>query len=88
MKSSAVKRRLSLLYAGSLLATAALPTSASTTKTTTFQVSMVISNDCAISASALSFGTNGVLSANIDQSTTLSVTCSNTTPLSAGYQHG
>jgi len=71
-----------------ILLAAALPAAASTTKTTTFQVSLVISNDCAISANALSFGTSGVLSADINQSTTLSVTCSNTTPYSVGLDAG
>lgn len=88
MKSSTIGRCIALLYAGSVLGTVTLPASASTTRTTTFQVSLVISNDCAISATALSFGTSGTLSANIDQSATLSVTCSNTTPYSVGLDAG
>jgi spore coat protein U-like protein len=87
MKSCAIGRCAALLFLGALLAVA-LPAAATTTKTTTFQVSLVISNDCAISATALSFGTSGVLSANINQSTTLSVTCSNTTPYNVGLDAG
>jgi spore coat protein U-like protein len=87
MKSCAIGRCAALLFLATLLAVA-LPAAASTTKTTTFQVSLVISNDCAISATALSFGSSGVLSANINQSTTLSVTCSNTTPYSVGLDAG
>jgi spore coat protein U-like protein len=85
--SSTIWRCAALGCLGALL-TLAPPAPASTTKTTTFQVSLVISNDCEISATALSFGTSGVLSANINQSTTLSVTCSNTTPYSVGLDAG
>jgi spore coat protein U-like protein len=85
--SSTIWRCAALVCLGVLLVVAA-PAPASTTKTTTFQVSLVISNDCAISANALSFGTSGVLSASINQSTTLSVTCSNTTPYSVGLDAG
>jgi spore coat protein U-like protein len=86
--TSLIGRRAALPYLGALLAAVALPASASTTKTTTFQVSLIISNDCAISATALSFGTTGVLSASLNQSTTLTVTCSNTTPYSVGLDAG
>lgn len=83
-------RRLPLqaFVCSAALMAVALPAASSTTRTTTFQVSLVISDDCAISANALSFGTNGVLSANINQSTTLNVTCTNTTPYSVGLDAG
>jgi spore coat protein U-like protein len=52
-----------------------------TTATGSFNVQVVITATCVISsASALNFGTQGVLSANIDQTNTVNVTCTNTTP--------
>lgn len=54
------------------------------TKTATFQVRLVLQNDCIISATDLDFGTHGVLDTNIDQTSTISVTCTNT----AGYNVG
>ncbi|CAJ0733429.1 Csu type fimbrial protein [Ralstonia mannitolilytica] len=58
------------------------------TKTTTFTVSLTLQNDCAISANALNFGTQGVLSANVDQTTSLSVTCSAAAPYNVGLDAG
>ncbi|MHA6845414.1 spore coat U domain-containing protein [Ralstonia syzygii] len=58
------------------------------TKTTTFAVSLTLQADCSISANALNFGTQGVLAANVDQATTLSVTCSNTAPYNVGFDAG
>ncbi len=67
----------------------ALDTSAaSTTKTTTFTVSLTITADCSISANPLSFGSSGVFAAAINQTTTLSVTCTNTTPYNIGLDAG
>jgi spore coat protein U-like protein len=61
---------------------------ASTTLTTTFQVSLTITSSCVISANPLNFGSSGVLSATVAQSTTLNVTCTNTTPYSIGLDAG
>ncbi|MEE2979654.1 MAG: spore coat U domain-containing protein [Pseudomonadota bacterium] len=58
------------------------------TKTTTFTVSLTLQNDCSISANALNFGTQGVLSANVDQTTSLSVTCSTAAPYNVGLDAG
>lgn len=58
------------------------------TKTTTFTVSLTLQADCSISANALNFGTQGVLAANVDQTATLSVTCSNTAPYNVGFDAG
>lgn len=69
-------------------ANAASPALAATT-TTTFSVQLIITAECAInSASALNFGTDGVLSADIDQTSTISVTCTNTTPYNIGLNAG
>ena len=60
-----------------------------TTVTTTFQAKIIITAQCLInSASILDFGTSGVLAANIDQTSTVSVTCTNTTPYNVGLNAG
>ena len=63
------------------------------TTTTTFQVRVTIAAQCLInSAATLDFGSNGVITANIDQTSALSVQCTNTTPynirLNAGTGSG
>ncbi len=72
---------------GLLLATcvAALVASArpawAPTATANFNVTITIQDECTISATTLDFGTNpGVITANIDNQNTISVTCTNTTP--------
>jgi spore coat protein U-like protein len=53
----------------------------------TVQVS--ITATCTInSASALNFGTQGVLAANVDQTSTIQLTCTNTTPYNIGLNAG
>ena len=60
-----------------------------TTTTTTFQVQMTIQANCTInSASSLDFGTQGTLTSNVDQSSTLQVQCTNTTPYNIGLDAG
>ncbi|MDR5760210.1 MULTISPECIES: spore coat U domain-containing protein [unclassified Caballeronia] len=58
------------------------------TKTTTFVVSLTLQNDCNITANPLNFGTSGVIAANIDQTTTLAVTCSNGAAYNVGLDAG
>jgi len=59
------------------------------TVTTNFTVQITIQANCAInSASTLDFGTQGVLSANIDQTSTIQVTCTNTTAYNIGLSAG
>jgi spore coat protein U-like protein len=56
---------------------------------TTFNVTITLVSSCAISASNLSFGTGvGLLTSAVSGSTTLSVTCSNTTPYNVGLDGG
>jgi spore coat protein U-like protein len=81
-------RAMSFAVAAVSLAALVAPASATTTKTATFLVSLQITADCAISANALNFGSSGVLAAAINQTTTLSVTCSNTTPYNVGLDAG
>jgi len=57
--------------------------------TSTFAVQATITATCTInSASTLNFGTLGVLAANTDQTSTLQVTCTNTTPYNIGLDVG
>jgi spore coat protein U-like protein len=59
------------------------------TATTSFQVQLTIQAECLInSASTLNFGTLGVLSANVDQTSTIQVQCTNTTPYTIGLDAG
>lgn len=59
------------------------------TTTSTFTVDVTIQAQCLInSASTLSFGTTGVLSANVDQSSTIVVQCTNTTTYDIGLDAG
>ncbi|MDR5800302.1 spore coat U domain-containing protein [Caballeronia sp. LZ001] len=58
------------------------------TRTTTFTVSLTLQNDCQIAANPLNFGNSGVIAANIDQTTTLSVTCSNGASYNVGLDAG
>lgn len=74
--------------AAALAATLASPVAAATV-TTDLGVRIVIQGACTIAVpSDLDFGTRGVLAANVDVSTTLSVTCSNTLPYNIGLDAG
>jgi spore coat protein U-like protein len=56
---------------------------------TTFSVDVTIQAQCLInSASNLSFGTQGVLIANVDQTSTIVVQCTNTTTYDIGLDAG
>jgi spore coat protein U-like protein len=59
------------------------------TTTSTFQVQLSITAQCVInSAATLNFGTNGVINANIDQTSLIKVQCTNTTPFDIGLDAG
>jgi spore coat protein U-like protein len=63
--------------------------SRATTTTSTFAVSVSLVATCTItSASALNFGSQGTLSSNVDQTSTINVICSNTTPYNIGLDAG
>ncbi len=52
-------------------------------------VQVTITATCTInSASTLNFGTQGVLATNVDQTSTIQVTCTNTTPYNIGLDAG
>lgn len=62
-----------------------------TSITSTFQVRIAITATCIFStgaASDLDFGTQGVLAANVDQTSTIMVQCTNTTPYDIGLNGG
>ncbi|MDR3414893.1 MAG: spore coat U domain-containing protein [Nevskia sp.] len=61
-----------------------------TNKTATFLVSLTVSSDCSISANALPFGTatSALATSPINQTTTLSVTCSNGTSYTLSLDKG
>ncbi|WP_348629917.1 spore coat U domain-containing protein [Mesorhizobium sp. M7D.F.Ca.US.004.03.1.1] len=52
-------------------------------------VQMTITASCTISsASTLNFGSSGVIAANVDQTSTVQVQCTNTTPYNIGLDAG
>jgi spore coat protein U-like protein len=63
--------------------------SLASTTTSTFATQIAIAASCTInSASTLNFGSQGVLIANVDQTSTLQVQCTNTTPYNVGLDAG
>jgi len=58
------------------------------TSTATFNVTLTLQANCGITANPLNFGTAGVLSTAINQQSTLSITCTNTTPYNVGLDAG
>jgi spore coat protein U-like protein len=63
-------------------------TYANGTATATFNVTLALQANCAISATPLNFGTNGVLATALNQQTTVAITCTNTTPYNVGLDGG
>ncbi|MDR3416551.1 MAG: spore coat U domain-containing protein [Nevskia sp.] len=62
---------------------------AASTTTTTFLVQVTLTSSCSISASTLNFGSSvGLLTSAVNGSTTVNVTCSNTTPYNVGLDAG
>src|SRR5262245_16669853 len=59
------------------------------TATGSFNVQVAIAATCVVtSATTLDFGTQGVLSANIDQTSAITIPCTNTTPYNIGLDKG
>jgi spore coat protein U-like protein len=59
------------------------------TTTSTFQVQITIAASCTIvSTSTLNFGSQGVLTAAVNNTSTLNVQCTNTTPYNVGLDAG
>jgi len=57
-------------------------------KIATFDVTMRVIADCTIGANGINFGETGVMSAAISGSSTINVTCTNTTPYNVGLDAG
>ncbi|WP_321790503.1 spore coat U domain-containing protein [Burkholderia pyrrocinia] len=58
------------------------------TSTAQFNVTLTIQANCSVAANPLAFGTSGVLTAALNQQTTLAVTCTNSTPYNVGLDAG
>ena len=85
----AMRRPVIRLSTATLLLAAAASSSQAATTTSTFTVQMTVTSSCVInSASTLNFGSQGVLTANVDNTSTLQVQCTNTTPYNIGLDAG
>ena len=88
MQSNVKFRRYAATLAACFLIASGDPLYAATA-TSTMTVQMTITATCLVnSASTLNFGTQGVLSTNVDQTSTVQVTCTNTTPYNIGLDAG
>lgn len=66
-----------------------LGVAAQTVTTDSFDVRITIAAECeVVSTQPLDFGTEGVLSGNVDNQTALEVTCTDTTPYNIGLNEG
>jgi len=84
------KRRLQLNIASVIIAALAfVGVSNAATTTTTFPAQITITASCTVnSASTHDFGNQGVLTANVDQTSTIQIQCTNTTPYNIGLNAG
>jgi spore coat protein U-like protein len=79
------------ILAGTLMAFFSFVSSGAEASTATgsFNVQVTIAATCVVtSATNLDFGSQGVLAANVDQTSTTNVTCTNTTPYNIGLDKG
>src|SRR5437762_678389 len=82
-------KRLAQLATVAALVGFAVSAAEGTTTTSTFTVQVTLAATCAINSTAtLNFGSQGVLSANVDQTSTVQVQCTNTTPYNIGLDAG
>lgn len=75
-------------FIGAMLIGLACGEASAVTATNNLAVSMTITAACTVTGGTLAFGSQGVLAANVDASTTFGVTCTNTTPYSIGLDAG
>lgn len=90
MRTKLIARQIS---AALVIAALALPSGAAVygngTKTATFDVTLKIIADCTIAAGSMDFGqAQGVLSSVVNTTSTINVTCSNSTPYNVGLSAG
>ncbi|CAM2150975.1 Spore coat U domain-containing protein [Pararobbsia alpina] len=81
-------RILALVAASATAFALASADSQAGTNTAQFNVTLTLTANCAITANALNFGSNGVLTTAVNGQTTVAVTCSNTTPYNVGLDQG
>lgn len=76
-------------FLASILGMSLLPQVQAATATGTLNLSVTIQSTCSvISATAINFGTMSAIAANVDQTSTLTVRCSSTTPYNVGLSAG
>src|SRR5712691_12114658 len=87
-ETGTMRKKFTLGLAGGIVLLGAAAVHAATA-TSNFTVRIVINAQCLVaSASTLDFGTTGVLSTNVDQTSTIQVQCTNTTPYNIGLDAG
>lgn len=81
--------KLELGFAALLIVPFASSSHAGTPATANFNVNVTLTAACVISnVQNLNFGSQGVLTADVDQTSTFSVQCTNTTPYTVGLDNG
>jgi spore coat protein U-like protein len=88
MLRTTFKSMLAALALGGLAVSANAAPLTNGTASATFNVTLTIKPNCVVSATALNFGTAGVLSTALTASSALSVLCTNTTPYNIGLDAG
>jgi len=84
-----VRRQCSPVLPALALVVFACGAASAATATGSFNVQVTIAATCTvISATALNFGTQGVLTAAVNQTSAITVTCTNTTPYNIGLDKG
>ena len=73
---------------GAGLLGAMISTAQAATVTANLGVQITLTAACTVAGGTLNFGTQGVLASNIDNTATLTVTCTNTTPYNVGLDKG
>lgn len=84
-------RKILPLCGAALAVMAAVPLAEAATVTNTFTVQITIANACDVTTTApttLDFGTQGVLAANVDQTSTVTVTCTSGHAYNIGLDGG
>ena len=88
MRNLFKKATLVTLVASAALGAMATPSAFAGSKTASFDVTLTVQNDCSIAANPMNFGSTGVLDQNLDQSSSLSVTCTKGTAYNVALDAG
>jgi spore coat protein U-like protein len=81
-------RAASAVTALTIASTAPTLADAASPKSTTFAVTLTVQADCTITANPLNFGTTGLITSNIDQTTTMNLTCSSGSAYNVALDQG